>query len=203
MGPRPLLIVCALGSTAHAEKLVAKWLDSENIHINDPNGQRAGAINRYYGATVTLDLSANGKAKAVDAGTDRDHHLDHGSTSETKIVWTNKWAGSWKKTGTTLAITLTLDARTCTKTKTYDRYKPSTEPCGAVTKDLARTCAKTSVDVEKSTGPGVTPTSAWRCDADGEPDLAQTRRSWVFGIARCIEVGEGRHGISYRKCSTP
>src|SRR5687768_5089369 len=158
MGPRPLLIVLALAGIADADKLTTKYVDGENIHIAG-NG---GAINRHRAVTIALDLHANAKAKAIDSGSDRDHHLyADGGTTEEKVVWTNTWSGTWKKTGATLVVALKLDDRKCTKTKTYNRGAPATEPCRTITKQLELACTSETIDVE--TGRATTKRPAWRC----------------------------------------
>ena len=203
MGPRPALIVIALAGVADADKHTAKYASSENIHL----AGRRGAINRRHSIAITLDLHANGKAKAIDGGFDRDHNLyEDGRTTEDKVVWTNKWSGTWKKTGDTLAVTLALDDRSCTKTKTYDRGTPTTEPCRTIAKQLALACTSEKVDLESWSGSTkkLTPTPVWRCDA-GDVELAETPRSWLFGKTACIEISDGRSaGMILRACgATP
>ena len=196
-------MVVVLAGAARADKHTVKYVNSENIHLA---GQR-GAINRAYAITITLDLHANGKAKAIDTGSDRDHNLyADGGTTEDKVVWTNKWSGTWKKSGDTLAVTLALDHRTCTKTKTHDRGKPATEPCRTIVKQLALACTSVKVELETWNGSTrkLTPTPAWRCDA-GDVELAKTPRSWLLGKTACIEMSDGRAaGMILRPCgATP
>src|SRR5262249_29020842 len=66
-----IAILARSASTAAADHFVMKETESDNIHL----ANQEGAINRRADITITVDLSAGGKAKVIAAGTRSEHNL--------------------------------------------------------------------------------------------------------------------------------
>lgn len=208
--------VCVLGvapaTASGPTRLTMQSVSGENIHL----AGKGGAINRHTDIRIEVELGAAGRLKATAVGTDSDHNLYETFSTTEESKWTNAWSGSWSLGGGALSLSLSLDSRTCTRTKAMTGAPTKTLPCPQVSKLVRFSCTTEQVRLEELVAPPgpaagsgatagaavrkVTTHEAWRCTADSSGALGETPASWLLGKATCLRIVGGHGPLSYQRC---
>ena len=142
---RLVLLSLFLALPASAATLEMRYLRSENLHI----ANQRGAINWHDELTLTLDLQATGNLVGRESGRTREYNLyvrgTSSYTTEEIRQWTHHWSGTWKQTGSKLALDVVLDDRKCSHTKKPSNGKIEQLACGKVSPKIHFDCRSTQV----------------------------------------------------------
>jgi hypothetical protein len=192
---KAIAIVAVLSTSAAADHLVMKETESDNIHI----ANHQGAINRRADITITVDLSAGGKAKVIATGTRSEHNLFDNFSTDEDTKWTTTWTGTWTSDKGSRDLELAVAADHCSHTKKSTGQAPELLACNAPAMTARVTCKTETVTVEDFTGTAKPITAAaWSCDASA--GLGETPSTWMLGKSMCLTRITGKGGTHYTKC---
>jgi hypothetical protein len=189
------------------QKLELRWENAWNLHY----GGNAGAEHENSLGSVTIELGAGGRSKAVDGGKREESILDGNRYTEKSTEWRTTWRGTWALGKGRLSLDLVRDEASCVLTETErqgaQQYLPSKTVCSAGVDHLVLDCEEQSVGAapaldDLATQP--TPTPAWDCHPAGAVTVGVgTAFPWVFGKRQCLERtgGAPRSGpLRYAYC---
>lgn len=199
---RALVVIALVGTTARADVLTMRQLDSTNLHL----ANNRGAIHTSDDVTISVDLGAKGRVDVVSKGTRGQHdmYVMNGASYsvDEKATWTTTWLGTWRVTKGVLALDLSLVKDACSAVRDEGGTK-SNQSCRAATKRAVLECTTETIEVETGAKKPAK-VAAWRCTPDDKSALGESPSSWVLGKDRCIEVRGGRKTpFSYGRCAKP
>ena len=186
-----LCSIVLLASTASADKMRMKVVESTNLHM----ANQAGARHWTEDYEIGVLLGAKGKASVTSKGMHSNHDMTMMNNTpyntEDSATWTTTWRGTWIIKGDVLSLELDLVKHDC-KGEQDENGRKTVAPCKTASAKATLTCASQVIDVENRTSGKTAKSAAWMCSpAATGTELAESTGPWVFAKGGCVEVRGG------------